>query len=187
MTKEDYEAIDRLAARARLRDRAAFSQIVRSMMNKVVALTYRMTNDREAALDLAQDTFLAVWESLPSFRGEAGFTTWLYRIASNKALNFLKKRSLGQTKTRVESCDQASLKDAPDRHFEERLLRADFLEFMSQLPAQQRLVFELRFYEEMPFAEIARLMDKSIGTVKTHYRQAVGKLRQYAADRGWRP
>jgi len=88
--KESYrDRLQPLIEKATAGDRDAFSDIVRIMMKPIVALTYRMTQNREAAYDLAQDTFLAAWQNLSGFRGEAKFDNWLYRIATNKTLNYL--------------------------------------------------------------------------------------------------
>ncbi|MEA3297057.1 MAG: RNA polymerase sigma factor [candidate division Zixibacteria bacterium] len=185
----DHETIEKLAAKAKSGDRKAFGKIVRLMMNKIVALTYRMTGDRESAYDLAQDTFLAVWENLKSFRGEASFSSWLYRIASNKTLNYLNSPSVKKKvpSNRVEQVtdELISTDPNPEQILNNKLLYNDMLTFMGKLPSQQRLVFEFRFYEGLPFNEIARLMNKAEGTVKTHYRQAVIKLREYVVKKGW--
>lgn len=188
MTRSDDEKISDLVSLARAGDRAAFSKLVRKTMNDIVALTYRMTGDREAAHDLAQDTFVSAWEKLSDFRGDAKFTTWLYRIASNKALNYKSSVAVSRTesldaKTGSTSSDRVTA--APDRLVEQRQLREGVLAFMATLPPQQRIVFELRFYRQMSFEEIAETTGRALGTVKTHYREAVGKLRQHAGERGW--
>lgn len=191
MATEEYDKIEQLAQNARLGDRAAFSRIVRIMMSRIVALTYRMTSDREAAMDLAQDSFVAAWEQLTAFRGESKFTSWLYRIATNKCLNYLNKAST-QRNIRLDettATDQPSEQFAsnPERALKVKLLQGDVLSFMQSLPQMQRVVFELRFYQGMSFGEIADQTDKAVGTVKTHYRQAVIKLRELATAKGWAP
>ena len=188
MTRNDNETINDLVSLAQAGDRTAFSKLVRKTMNDIVALTYRMTGDREAAHDLTQDTYVSAWEKLSDFRGEAKFTTWLYRIASNKALNYKSSVAVSRTEsldteTGGTPRDRASV--APDRLVEQQQLREGVLAFMGTLPPQQRIVFELRFYRQMSFEEIAETTRRALGTVKTHYREAVGKLRQYAQERGW--
>lgn len=159
-------------------------------MKDVVALTFRMTQDRDGAFDLAQETFVSAWQSLRSFREEAKFESWLYRIAANKALNYLKQRSR-QPVASIDSFETEALVSGSGSHNPEQLLRAKemqkgVLEFMAELPAQQRLVFDLRFYKELAFEEIAKITGKAVGTVKTHYRQAIIKLRGFAERKGWR-
>lgn len=189
MTAAENEIINELVKRAGNGDREAFSKIVRLTMNKITALTYRMTGDRESARDLAQETFISAWQNLASFRGDAKFTSWLYRIASNKTLNHLNRASsraeVGEEKAEAGAA-AASVGKTPESVLHDRELREGILEFMQSLPRQQRLAFELKFYEGLTFEEISRTTDRALGTVKTNYRQAVGKLRQHARRKGWR-
>ena len=191
MATEEYDEIEQLARKAKLGDRNAFSQIVRIMMNRIVALTYRMTSDRESAMDLAQDSFVAAWERLAAFRGESKFSSWLYQIAINKSLNYLgkasTKRNLSFDETTATELPAETTAANPERTLRTKMLRDDVLRFMQSLPEMQRMVFELRFYQGMSFVDIAQQTDKAEGTVKTHYRQAVIKLRELATARGWAP
>ena len=154
-------------------------------MKSVVALAYRMTGDREAAFDLAQDTFVSAWQNLNSFRGEARFESWLYRIASNKTLNYLQSRKRYQTGIADDITSTQEASGSPEADVERAELRRDVLQFMKTLPEQQRIAFDLRFYRELPFEEIATILNKAVGTVKTNYREAVQKFREFAEQRGW--
>ena len=188
MTRPEIE-INTLVRTAQEGDRRAFSRIVEILMDPVVALTYRMTGDRETALDLAQDTFVSAWEKLAGFRGEAGFASWLYRIATNKTLNYLKSAAVQRTE-RLDETREATLPGGleggdPEEVLEDSRLRQEILEFLGTLPPQQRAVFELRFYKQMSFDEIARTIGRAVGTAKTHYRQAVTKLRTHLKEKGW--
>ena len=191
MTVGDHEGrqiqtdLKDLVDKAASGDRAAYSEIVRQLMKPVVALAYRMTGDREAAFDLAQDTFVSAWQNLDSFRGEAKFESWLYRIASNKTLNYLQSRKRYQTGVDEEYSNAQAASDSPETDLEREELRRDVLEFMKTLPEQQRIAFDLRFYRELPFEEIATILNKAVGTVKTNYREAVQKFREFAKQRGW--
>jgi RNA polymerase sigma factor (sigma-70 family) len=190
MVSTDHEIVQYFVRRAKEGDKEAFSRLVRLMMKDVVALTYRMTQDRDGAFDLAQETFVSAWQSLRSFREEAKFESWLYRIASNKALNYLKHRSKRPTMS-IDSLETEASVSGPISRNPEQLLQVkemqkDVLEFMAELPDQQRLVFDLRFYKELTFEEIAKFTGKAVGTVKTHYREAIIKLRAFAERKGWR-
>lgn len=186
MVEKDNDRIRQLAQRATEGDRGAFSELVSEFMNSIVALTYRMTGERETALDLAQDTFVSAWESLKKFRGDAKFESWLYRIATNKALNFLAHRKISATTELTDDLPMQSLR-TPDDQMEQEELKARVLTFMRDLPEQQRAVFELRFYRQLQFEEIATIMGRGVPTVKTNYREAVKKLRELAEREGWRP
>ncbi len=185
MASADHEEIQQLVKRAVGGDRAAYSKIVRMMMKPVVALAYRMTGDREAARDLAQDTFVSAWQNLSRFRGEAKFQSWLYRIVSNKTLNYLHSQKRFQSPDESSMQENISDVDSPDRTLEKEELQRNVLAFMESLPDQQRLVFNLRFYREMQFDEIAHVLGKAVGTVKTNYREAVRKLKELAVEKGW--
>lgn len=154
-------------------------------MKPVAALAYRMTGDRDASFDLAQDTFVSAWQNLGGYRGEAGFESWVLRIAGNKTLNHLKAERRTVTGYRFDG-ETAEISTEPDSALVKEELRRGVLEFMQSLPEQQRLVFNLRFYRELTFEEIATVLDKAIGTVKTNYREAVKKLRVHAMEKGWR-
>jgi RNA polymerase sigma factor (sigma-70 family) len=187
MADINHEQIQRLVDRARRGDRDAFSEIVTILMNPIVALTYKMTGNRDAALDLAQETFVSAWENLKAFRGEARFESWLYRIASNKAINHLNtKQSTSLDAVELESAPLSEVA-SPDETLAREELRQAILQFMLELPPQQRAVFELRFYKQLTFEEIAEITERAVGTVKTNYREAVIKLREYASKKGLRP
>ena len=181
MYKKDTNLIDKLVERAKTGDRNAFSEIVKLMMNKIVALTYKMTGDRDNAIDLAQDSFVTAWEKLDSFKGDSRFESWLYRIAVNKSLNFIKREN---KLTSLEFNNQVA-SDNPERDIIQNELRENIMSFMLSLPAQQRTVFELHFYKELTFYEISDITGKALGTVKTLYREAVIKLRNLAKKKGW--
>ena len=155
-------------------------------MKPIVALTYKMTRNRDAAHDLAQETFLAAWDHRSDFRGQTGFNSWLYKIATNKTLNYLASPKQVVLPADEYLAGAVSESDNPENVLVKKEMRQNVLEFMGTLPAQQRIVFNLRFYNNLPFAEIARLTGKAEGTVKTSYREAVRKLRKLAIEKGWR-
>jgi RNA polymerase sigma-70 factor (ECF subfamily) len=185
MPSERREDLVGFLRKAQAGDRNAFSEIVKRMMKPVVAMIYRMTQDRDSAVDLAQDTFVSAWENLPTFRGESKFESWLFAIASNRTLNYLKSRSVRDRRELDEQAVAEFSTENPETDLARKELHDRVLSFMTTLPEQQRLVFNLRFYRQMPFEEIARVTGKALGTVKTHYREAVKKLREVAIERGW--
>ena len=186
MGRNDNEKIARLVALAKDGDRPAFSEIVRLLMKPIVALTYRMTRDHDVARDLAQETFVTAWERVGTFRGDARFESWLYRIAYNKTLNHLDRVRREVSPDAIGDELASDVASNPEASLHQSDLQADILAFAAQLPPQQRIVFDLRFYKGMSFGEIADATEKAVGTVKTHYREAVGKLRYFARERGWR-
>ncbi len=157
-------------------DKRAFAALVRQTQNRVFAFIMRMTANRESALDLTQDVFVAAWEHLAEFRSEAALSTWLIQIASNKTINFLKKA--GRETALPENYDMASSAPGPDRDLEDKESRRRLLEEMGKLPPRQRSVFNLRFFEQMKFGEIARSLGISASAAKTSYAEAIKKLKQ---------
>lgn len=155
-------------------------------MNPVMALTYRMTGDREAAEDLAQETFVRAWSEIEQYKGAGPVRSWIWKIAANRSLNYIESRS---THTRLEvqaAPGEASTELSPQRQLEQEELRRGMLAFMATLPPQQRLAFDLRFYQQLSFEDMSQVMDRALGTVKTLYREAVSKLRVHAQASGWR-
>ena len=188
MERESNNSIEQLVQLAMEGNRDAFSEIMKLNMNKVFALTYKMTGDKDVANDLTQDSFVTAWEKLKSFRGEGNFNGWLLRIAVNKGLNYLKriKQNVRLDNDQLETHLQPDLNNQPDIEMEKKEIQDSVLYFMSTLPVQQRLAFELRFYKELSFKEIAEISGNAVGTVKTNYREAIKKLREHAIEKGWR-
>ena len=185
MVDKDSDQIRRLAIQASTGSRAAFSELVNKLMNRVVAITYRMTGERDAALDLTQDTFVSAWEGIKRFRQDSKFETWLYRIAVNKALNFIAHRKISDTVELTED-HAGSVSQSADDLLTREELKQRVMQFMQSLPEQQRVAFELRFYRQLSFEEIAEVAGRGVPTVKTNYREAIRKLRRIAEEEGWR-
>lgn len=185
MVDQDNDQIRRLAEQASQGSRAAFSELVNKLMNRVVAVTYRMTGEREAALDLTQDAFVSAWEGIRNFRQDSKFETWLYRIAVNKALNYIAHRKISETVELTED-HAGTVSETADDLMGQSELKKRVVTFMQSLPDQQRIAFELRFYKQMTFDEIAEIAGRGVPTVKTNYREAIQKLRKVALEEGWR-
>ena len=185
MGEAEKGALEILVEQAKGGDRQAFSTVVRQLMKQVTALTYRLTGDHDTALDLAQETFVSAWENLPRFRGESSFSSWVYRIAVNKSLNYKKSAAVVGAADAVDPDIVTAEQAEPDIELERKELAAAVQAFMIGLPDQQRIIFNLRFYQQMSFEEIARTTGRALGTVKTGYREAVKKLRQHAREKGW--
>ena len=166
-----------LISLAKAGDRRAFDKLVARYRDKMFALTYRMTGDRDEALDLLQETFLAAYKALGGFREEAGFSSWLYRIAANKSINMLKRKKILSFLPLG-----SSPKDEPAYEMEDAAgrgeLKRQLNKSINELPPQQKLVFNMRYFDQLSFVEIAKALDKSESTVKTNYQKAVEKLRK---------
>ena len=132
----------------------------------------------EDADDVLQNTFLKAWKSFPTFQGKAKLSTWLYRIAINEALDFLRHQ-----KTAALSSADADLSVAnrllADDYFDGDKSQAVLQEAIATLPDVQRTVFTLRYYDEMKYSEISEILGTSEGALKASYHIAVQKITDY--------
>jgi RNA polymerase sigma factor (sigma-70 family) len=165
----------RLVQQARDGSKEAFAELVRCFRDRIFGFIMRMTADREAALDLTQDTFLAAYQGLEGFRGDSSFSTWLYQIAANKTRNYLKR---AQRETSLpDYYDEAAPGAGPDAEYRQKEQLRLLLVELSSLPHKQRLAFTLRFFEHMKFDDIARVQETSVSAVKTNFAEALKKLK----------
>lgn len=161
---------------------AAFTQLVRKYQERLYWHIRRMVVQHDDANDILQNVFIKVWKNLASFREESNLYTWLYRIGTNEALTWIE-----QQKRRA----SVSLGDG-EGFFSDRLAaQADFnpntIEWKLQqalhlLPEKQRLVFSLRYYDEMPYHDMSDVLGTSVGALKASYHQAVKKVEAFMKD-----
>lgn len=158
---------------------AAFDRLVLQYQEMIYFHIRRMVIDHDDANDVVQNTFLKAWRALDKFRGEASLKTWLYRIATNEAINFLnqKRKERKEEVSNVEDDLRHSLHGG-------RLIEGDEIQMKLQeailtLPERQRLVFNMRYFEEMAYAEMAEILEVSVGGLKANYHHAVKKIEQY--------
>jgi len=169
----------KLVALAKQGDHDAFGQLVCRHQKYAFNVAYRVIGNRAEAEDMTQEAFVRAWRGLSNFRGQAKFTTWLYRIVCNLCLNRLPRlrRELLQAEPLERMTSDPAL--SPPRLFEIRE-RVTFIHaVLKRLPEKYRLVLTLRYFQDMPYAEIAAVLDLPMGTVKTHIHRA----RQLLTDR----
>ena len=161
------------------RKEQAFTSIIRKYQEKLYWHIRRMVVDHDDANDVLQNVFIRVWNGLENFREDSQLYTWLYRIATNESLTFLEnqKKRAAVSLSDVES--GLSNKIRADRHFDANKLEWKLQLAIQQLPEKQRLVFSLRYYDEMPYEEMSRVLDTSEGALKASYHHAVKKIEEY--------
>src|SRR4051812_41858793 len=155
----DAELVERYLAG----DTAAFDEIMIRYERQIYRVCYRFVDNREDAMDLAQEVFIKAFEHLPTFRRESSLKTWLYRIAMNHCINHVKKHN----KQFVEVSDAiGSVQPSVHRDLEDREQRALFRRLVKKLPPKQKAILEMRIHEQLSYEEIARMSGRSISTIK---------------------
>ena len=157
-----------------------FNELVRRYQEKIYWVCHRVTGTHEDADDVVQDVFVRVYESLSKFRGESEFYTWLYRIATNTSLNALRKKKLKEF-IRYDEMYEELLPD--DDRTDDSVLQQEYKTILERaierLPARQKMVFVMRYYDEMPYKEMAKILKKSVGGLKANYFHALKKIQEY--------
>lgn len=157
----------------------AFTGIIKKYQEKLYWHVRRMVIDHDDANDVLQNMFIKVWNGLNNFREDSQLYTWLYRIATNESLTFLeqsKKRtavSLSDVETGLAN------KIIADKNFDANRLEWKLQVAIQQLPEKQRIVFNLRYYDEMPYEEMSKVLGTSEGALKASYHHAAKKIEEY--------
>jgi RNA polymerase sigma factor (sigma-70 family) len=157
----------------------AFTSIIKKYQEKLYWHIRRMIVDHDDTNDVLQNMFIKVWKGLENFREDSQLYTWLYRIATNESLTFLgqqKKRNLVSLND-VENGLSNKLRS--DSHFDANKLEWKLQLGIQKLPEKQRLVFNLRYYDEMPYEEMSRVLDTSEGALKASYHHAAKKIEEF--------
>ncbi|MDQ7793462.1 MAG: sigma-70 family RNA polymerase sigma factor [bacterium] len=186
---------EHLIRRAQDGDTAAFAELVRRYQDRIHNLAYRMLSRREEAEDVAQETFLHVYRSMASFRGER-FSSWVYKIASNLCLDYLRKHRARLLSLDAPAEAESDLhREIPDSgHLPEDLvtqaeLAGDVQRAIATLPPKYRLVVVLRHFYDLSYEEIVQVSNLPLGTVKTRLFRARDLLRKrlgtIATEGGW--
>ena len=157
----------------------AFTAIIKKYQEKLYWHIRRMVVGHEDANDVLQNVFIRVWNGLENFREDSQLYTWLYRIGTNECLTFLeqKKRKSSVSLSDVEGTLSNSIK--ADKHFDPNKLEWKLQLAMQQLPEKQRIVFNLRYYDEMPYEEMSKVLETSEGALKASYHHAVKKIEDF--------
>lgn len=178
MQSYDDKQLKDMLANPRQR-RSAFEAVVRQYSETLYWQVRRIVLVHEDADDVLQNSFVKAWTALDSFHGESKLQTWLSRIAINEALDFVRKQSRHATV----STDDADLGLAnqlmADEYFDGDETEAQLQEAIAQLPDVQRTVFQMRYYDEMKYSEISKVLGTSEGGLKASYHIAVKKISEF--------
>jgi RNA polymerase sigma-70 factor (ECF subfamily) len=181
---------EELVTRSRGGDLDSFNQLILRWERPIYALAYRVIGREEDARDVCQETFLRAFRGLPGFKGEAKFSSWLYRIALNLSRDWLRRQRRAPTVQLAEGVDPGELtaERGPVESIEDlvsrRELSAVVEEAMALLPEEQRTAIVLKEYHGMTFQEIADMQGCPLSTVKTRLYQGLSVLRRHLEKNG---
>lgn len=167
---------------ARLREpatcRAAFGDVIKLYSEQLYWQIRRMVQDHDDANDLLQNTFIKAWSSIENFRGDARLSTWLYKIAINESLTFLEKE---RKRLNVPIDDESQMLKTieADPYVDGDEIALELRKAVASLPDKQRLVFNMRYYDEMKYEDMSAILGTSVGALKASYHLAVKKIEQY--------
>ena len=154
-----------------------FNEIVKEYSERVYWHVRRFVNNHEDADDLVQEIFMKIWTALPSFRGDAQLFTWVYRIATNETLNWLRREKV-RSALRFTSIDaEMERRIDSDPFFDGDAADRALSKAVAKLPEKQRQVFVMRYYDELPYEEMSAVLGTSVGALKASYHIAQEKVR----------
>lgn len=163
----------------------AFTEIVNAYSERLYWHVRRFVCSHEDADDLVQEIFIKIWAALPSFREEARLFTWLYRIATNETLNFLRKQKVRAALTFKSLDSELERKIDDDPYFGGDGIQRALMKEMQKLPQKQRVVFSLRYFEDMKYEDIAQITGTSVGALKASYHIAYEKVKEELKNKLW--
>ena len=159
-----------------------FNLLVKKYQTRVYWHVRKMVIDHDDADDLVQEIFVKIWKSLDKFREDASLFTWIYRIATNECLTFLnkKKRKFFLPISDLSSELSSKIDDGSNISGEE--IQVQLQKALLKLPEKQRLVFNMKYFDEMKFEEISKITKTSVGALKANYHHAVKKIEQFLTE-----
>lgn len=163
--------------------RAAFDTLMRMYGEPVYWQIRKLVARHEDADDILQNVFLKAWNNLPNFRGDAKLSTWLFKIAINESINFINKEKTRANIASDSDDDSFLLANIEaDEYFDGDELQAELLKAVAKLPEKQRLVFNMRYFDEMKYEEISEVLGTSVGALKASYHHAVKKIEEIFSE-----
>lgn len=154
----------------------AFDVLLKTYSQPVYWQIRKMVANHDDANDLVQNVFLKAWNNLQNFRGDAKLSTWLFKIGINESINFINKEK--QRLQLSEDADESFLLNniEADTFFDGYALQEELLKAVARLPEKQKLVFNMRYFDEMKYEEMSEILGTSVGALKASYHHAVKKV-----------
>jgi RNA polymerase sigma factor, sigma-70 family len=161
---------------------STFNSIVKQYSERLYWHLRRLVNSHEDANDLLQEVFLKIWQALPSFRGEAQVYTWVWRIATNEALNHLRRQQVRATLRLSSFEEEMDRRIESDPYFNGTAAQRELAKALVRLPEKQRQVFVMRWWDELSYEEISAITGTSVGALKASYHIAQEKIRSLVSQ-----
>ena len=178
--KDDEQLVARLREPATCRE--AFGDVIKLYSEPLYWQIRRMVNNHDDANDLLQNTFMKAWGAIENFRGEAKLSTWLHKIAINESITFLEKE---RKRLNISLDDEESYlinTIEADSNIDGDELALKLRKAIASLPEKQRLVFNMKYYDEMKYEQMSEILGTSVGALKASYHLAVKKIEQFFED-----
>jgi len=160
-------------------DIRGYNEIVRKYQQQVYWVIRKIVQDHDETDDITQEVFIKIYSALKDFREESNLFTWLYRIATNFAINHVRKVKVKNTVSLDVVSEVEYGEKRADEIIDDQRQRKILEEAIETLPPQQRAVFNMRYYDELPYEEISNILGKSVGGIKANYFHAVKKIGEY--------
>lgn len=157
----------------------ALQQLIEKYQQKLYWQIRKIVIDHDDADDVMQNSFIKIWKGLENFKEESQLFTWLYRIATNEALTFLRQKQKQNTTSLHPIEYQLSKSIESDVYFEGDAIQLKLQQAILTLPEKQRLVFNMRYYDEMPYEHMSEILETSVGALKASYHHAAKKIEEF--------
>ena len=157
----------------------AFHSLVKRYQERLYWHIRKIVLSHEDTDDVLQNTFIKVWKSIENFREESSLYTWLYRIATNESITFLNSKKRKQLLPLNDVSDYLMDNLLSDPFFDGDKIQLKLQEAIVRLPEKQRIVFNLKYFEEMKYEDMSHVLDTSVGALKASYHHAVKKVEEY--------
>lgn len=181
MLKEEENALIERLLDAKTQ-RAAFSELVKEYSEPLYWQIRKIVLSHDDANDVLQNTFIKVWTGIDNFRGDSKLSTWLYRIAINEGITFLNKQR-GLNNVSVDDADVFLLSRLEsDAYFDGDEAQLKLQKAILTLPEKQRIVFNMKYFSEMKYEEMSKILETSVGALKASYHHAVKKIEEFLSQ-----
>ena len=162
--------------------REAFGRVIEHYSQSLYWQIRRMVIDHDDTNDVLQNTFLKAWSNIDNFRGDAKLSTWLYKIAINESITFINKRK-AQNNINLDDDNSFLVNNLEaDRYFDGDEAQIKLQKAIATLPEKQRLVFNMRYYDEMKYEDMSEILGTSVGALKASYHHAIKKIENFFSD-----